>query len=166
MGSPDLIRTPDMSPRTALAIVALLAFASPALSQEAPAAPPPPAADAEAQAASAEAEAALEAKGEAFEAAMEAMEVEMQTAVTAAGGDQAKAAADLDAIVARYQPQADAFADDLDAFITSQLPSMPAEAQAQLVQVGPMMRAQITGAPATIRAGVLQAAASATPAAP
>lgn len=148
-----------MSLRTALAAAALLALASPAFAQDAPAADP--------AAAAAQAEAAFEAKAEAFEQAMAAMQGEMQTALTAAGSDQAKANADMDAIAARYQPQADAFANELDAFITSQLPVMPPEAQAQMAQIGPMLRGQITGAPATIKAGLIQqAAAAAAPATP
>lgn len=148
-----------MSLRTALAAAALLALASPAFAQDAPAADP--------AAAAAQAEAAFEAKAEAFEQAMAAMQGEMQTALTAAGSDQAKANADMDAIAARYQPQADAFANELDAFITSQLPVMPPEAQAQMAQIGPMLRGQITGAPATIKAGLIQqAAAAAAPAIP
>lgn len=149
-----------MSLRTALAAAAVLALASPVFAQEAPAADP-------AAAAAAQAEAAFEARAEAFQQAMGAMQGEMQAALTAAGSDRAKANADMDAIAARYQPQADAFANELDAFITSQLPVMPPEAQAQMAQMGPMLRGQITGAPATIKAGLIQqAAAAAAPAAP
>lgn len=154
MGSADPIQDPDMSLRTALAAAAVLAFATPAFAQDAPPADP-------AAAAAAQAEAAFEARAEAFQQAMVTMQGEMQTALTAAGADQVKANADMDAIAARYQPQADAFATDLDAFITSQLPVMPPEEQAQMAQMGPMIRAQITGAPATIKAGLLQAAAAA-----
>ena len=143
-----------MSIRMILAASAVLAFGAPAFAQDAPPAPPAaPAIDAAAQA-------AFEAKGEAFEAAVGQMTSEMQAAATAAGADTAKANADLDAIAARYQPLADAFADDLEAFIASQLPAMPAEAQAQMAQMGPMMRARITGVPAATKAGVLQAAAA------
>ena len=149
-----------MSLRTALAAAAVLALAAPGFAQEAPAADP-------AAAAAAQAEAAFEARAEAFQEAMGTMQDEMQTAMTAAGADRAKANADLDAIAARYQPQADAFANELDAFITSQLPVMPPEAQAQMAQMGPMLRGQIIGAPATIKAGLIQqAAAAAAPAAP
>lgn len=148
-----------MSLRIALA-VATLAFSAPAFAQDAPAPAPAPAAD-PAAAAAAQAEAAFEAKAEAFQQALGAMRGEMQAALTAAGADQAKANADMDAIAARYQPQADTFATELDAFITSQLPVMPPEEQAQMAQMGPMIRAQITGAPATIKAGLLQAAAAA-----
>ncbi|GLS02115.1 hypothetical protein GCM10007859_21360 [Brevundimonas denitrificans] len=142
-----------MSLRIALAAAAVLAFSAPAFAQDAPTADP-------AVAAAAQAEAAFEAKAQAFQQAMVAMQGEMQTALTAAGADQARANADMDAIAARYQPQAEAFANELDAFITSQLPVMPPEGQAQMAQMGPMLRGQIMGAPATIKAGLLQAAAA------
>lgn len=138
-----------MSIRMILAASALLAFGAPAFAQDAPPAPPAaPAVDAAAQA-------AFEAKGEAFEAAVEEMTREMQAAATAAAGDTAKANADLDAIAARFQPRADAFANELDAFLASQLPAMPPEVQAQMAQMGPMLRAQITGIPTATKAGVL-----------
>ncbi len=143
-----------MSLRTALAAAAVLALATPAFAQDAPAADP-------VAAAAAQAEAAFEARAEAFQQAMRAMQGEMQTALTAAGTDQVKANTDMDAIAARYQPQADAFAAELDAFITSQLPVMPPEEQAQMAQMGPMLRGQITGAPVSIKAGLIQAAAAA-----
>ncbi|MDP1777020.1 MAG: hypothetical protein Q8K90_00210 [Brevundimonas sp.] len=142
-----------MSLRIALAAAAVLALATPVFSQDAPAADP--------AATAAEAETAFEAKAETFQHAMMTMQGEMQTALTAAGADQARANADMDAIANRYQPQADAFAVELDAFITSQLPVMPPEGQAQMAQMGPMLRGQIMGAPATIKAGLLQAAAAA-----
>lgn len=147
-----------MSIRMILAASAVLAFGAPAFAQDAPPAPSAaPAIDPAAQA-------AFEAKGQAFEAAIEEMAREMQTAATAAGGDTVKANADLDAIAARYQPQADAFADDLEAFITSQLPAMPPEAQTQMAQMGPALRAQITGVPATTKARILQSVAAPAPA--
>ena len=148
-----------MSLRTALAAAAVLAFATPVFAQQAPVADP-------AAPAAAEAEAAFLAKADVFQQAMGTMQGEMQTALTAAGADQARANADLDEIAARYQPQADTFAAELDAFMTSQLSVMPPEAQAQMAQMGPMLRAQITSAPATIKAGLIQAAASAAPAVP
>ncbi len=148
-----------MSLRTALAAAAVLALATPVFAQTAPAADP--------VAEAAAAEAAFEAKAEAFQQALATMRGEMQAALTAAGADQVKANADMDAIAARYQPQADAFATELDAFITSQLPVMPPEAQAEMARMGPMVRAQVTGAPATIKAALLQqASAAAAPAAP
>ena len=48
----------------------------------------------------------------------------------------------------------------MDAFITSQIPVMPPEAQAQMAQMGQAVRAQITGAPATIKAELIQQAAT------
>ena len=141
-----------MSLRTALAAAAVLAFATPAFAQDAPAADTATAAAAQAN--------AFQARAEAFQQAMVSMRGEMQAAITASAGDQAKANADLDAVAARYQPQADAFAVELDAFITSQRSVMSSEDQAQMAQMGPVLRAQITGAPATIKAGVMAAAAA------
>ena len=85
-------------------------------------------------------------------------------AVAAAVADRGEGKASRAASAALYQPQAAALANELDAFITSQLPVMPPEAQAQMTQMGPTMRAQITGYPATIKAGVIQEAAAAAPA--
>lgn len=149
-----------MSLRLILAASAALAFASPALAQDAPAAPAaaegPSAADTEAQA-------AFEAKGEAFGARMEAMSGEMQAAVTAAAGDQASAATALDAIVARYQPEADTFATELEAFIASQMASAPEEQRAQMTAMGPVISAQVKGAPAELRARALASMTAAAP---
>ena len=86
------------------------------------------------------------------------MTSEMQAAATAASGDQAKASADLDAIAARYQPEADAFAETLKGFIASQMASLPPEAQAQAAMAGPMIDAQVRGIPAQAKAEVLAAA--------
>ncbi|MGV8930459.1 MAG: hypothetical protein ACOH1E_11965 [Brevundimonas sp.] len=140
-----------MTLRTALVAAAVLAFAAPAFAQDAPAADP-------VAAAAAEAEAAFEARAEAFQQAMEAMQGEMATAWTAAGTDQVKGNADLDAIAVRYQPRADAFASELEAFIASQIAVMPPEEQAQVAQMGPRLHSQITGAPASIKAEIIRAA--------
>jgi len=148
-----------MSLRIVLAASAVLAFAAPAAAQQAPAAPPAATADADA-------EAAFEAKGEAFGARMEAMGAEMQTAVSDAAGDRGKASAALDVIVAKYQPEADAFADELIAFINSQLANAPEEQRAQMTAMAPMISAQVKGAPAQVRAEALASMdAAAAPAA-
>ena len=153
-----------MSCRLILAATAALVLAGPAFAQTAPApAAPAPATPPAAEAPSA-AEAEIEAKGEVFEARMDAMRGEMQAAVTAAAGDRAKLSTDLDAIVARYQPDADTFATELSGFIASQAPSMPEEQRAQMTQMGPMLEAQIKGAPAAMKASALESVA--TPAAP
>lgn len=143
-----------MSFRAVLAASVVLAFAAPALAQEAPPAPAAaaPAAD--------PAEAAFEAEAEAFQARMETMGAEMQAAMTAAGGDSAKANTDLDAIVARYQPEADAFAASFEAFFAIKLAEAPEEQRSQMTQIGPMVSGQIKGAPAMVKMQMLQAAAA------
>ena len=45
-------------------------------------------------------------------------------------------------------------------FLAAQIPSMPPEAQAQMTQMGPVIRGQISAMPATIKARVLEAAAA------
>ncbi len=134
-----------MSVRIILAATAILAFAAPALAQTAPAAPPP---SVEAQD---PAEAAFEAKAEVFGARMETMAGEMQAAVTAAGGDQARATVALDALVATYQPEADAFAAELEAFLAGRLAGASEEQLAQMAAVGPMLMVQIKGGPKQAR---------------
>lgn len=158
-----------MSSRLLSAAVAalLLSGAAPALARQtapapapAPQAAPAPEADDEVQSPQ---EAAIEAAGEAFGARMEAMSQEMQAAATAAGTDKDKAKADLDAIQARYQPDADAFAATLTEFIRGQVGVVPedqrAGMQTALEQVGPT----ITGIPARVRAEVEQAVAAPAP---
>ena len=90
----------------------------------------------------------------------------MPSAAAAAGDDQARLSTDLDAIVARYQPDADAFAEEVKAFIASQTGAMPPEQQAQIAMMGPMIDAQVRGAPARAKAQVLAAASGAAPATP
>jgi hypothetical protein len=97
-----------------IVFAAALMATTPSLAQET-APPPPPASDTSA------AEAAIEARAEAFEGRIRQMGEEMGAAITAAGPDRAKRAADLDAIQARYQPEADAFASELEAFVLPQL---------------------------------------------
>lgn len=140
--------------RLALASAALLALSAPAQSQEAVPAPSAPTATAPAVT-----EADIEAAGEAFGLKMEAMGAEIATAVTAANGDMVKARADTDPIVARYQPDADAFA----AIVTGFFAAMPdGPEKAQMTAMAPMIEAEIKSAPAKARD---QALAPATPAA-
>ena len=110
----------------ALAAAALM-MAAPALAQTTPAPAPAPAAPATTAGPD---EDALEAASAAFEAQIEQMTTEIQSAKTAAGTDTAKANADADAIVARYQPKADAFAEMVKAFIATQ--PVPPEQQGQV----------------------------------
>lgn len=131
---------------------AVLLAATPALAQEAAPAPPPPASD------TAAAEAAFEARAEAFEGRIRQMGEEMGAAIAAAGADRAKRTADLDAIQARYQPEMDAFADDLEAFVMPQIAAMPAAEQAGARTGFDAGMAQLRGMPAMIRAQAEQAA--------
>ena len=149
-----------MSFRAVLAASAVFAFAAPALAQDA-SAPAPATSAAPAQSPD---EAAMEAKGEAFSNRMQAMAMEMQTAATAAAGNTTKASTDLDAIMARYQPDADAFAADLEAFIAAQSANGTAEDQAQAAAAGPALVAQMKGIPAMIKGQIMASlSAPATP---
>lgn len=145
-----------MSLRLLLLAAAAFALTGPAFAQEPPA--PPTAIEVDPAA-----EAALEARAELFESRMAQMEIDMQAAISAADGDQAKLTASLDDVVARYQPDADAFADELKVFIDSQIGAMPLEAQEALRSSAPLIDAQVRGAPAQARDGVLAAQAQ-TPA--
>lgn len=138
-----------MSSRLLSAAVAafFLTASAPAVAQQA--APPAP----QAEAAPLD-EAAMDAAGDAFGVRMEAMQAEMQNVLTAAGGDKDKAKSDLDAIQARYQPEADAFAETLTTFLRTKLAAMPADQQAEmqegLARLGPVIR----GIPAQVRGQV------------
>jgi hypothetical protein len=149
-----------MSMRIVLAASALLAFAAPALAQE-PQAPTPVAASAKSAA-----EIAFEAKGEAFKTRMEQMQTELEAAVTAAGADQVKGMADVDAILARYQPDIDSFITEFEAFIDAEAASETDETKrAELSGAKMGIRAALSGLPAQIRAGA-QAALTAQATAP
>ncbi|MGV9008082.1 translation initiation factor IF-2 [Brevundimonas sp.] len=147
-----------MSFRAILAASAVFAFAAPAFAQTPPPAPVAPAA-------ASPDEAAFQAKAQAFSALMEQMGTEMQAALTAAAGDSAKANTDMDAIAARYQPEADTFASEVEAFMATQ--ATTAEERAQMAAMGPAITAQIKGAPAMVKSQVLAAAtAAAAPSVP
>ena len=137
------------------AAVAVLALTTPAFAAGQAAAPAPQAAPAPAQEADSPEEAAFEAKAEAFGQVMETMAGEMQAA--AAQADKTKAKADLDAIQAKYQPQVDAFAEDVQTFAVS-------SGQATPEQLAPAIQ-QIKGIPADVR-GKIDAAAATAAAAP
>jgi hypothetical protein len=134
-----------------IVFAAALMVAVPALAQET-APPPPPATD------TAAAEAAIEARAEAFEGRIRQMGEEMGAAITAAGPDRAKRAADLDAIQARYQLEADAFASELEAFVGPQFAALPADQQAGARSGFEAGMAQIRGLPAMVRAQAEQSA--------
>lgn len=94
------------------------------------------------------------------------MAEEMGAAVEAAGADTARRDAALDAIVTRYQPEADAFAAELQTFADSQLAGMPADQQTAMRNGIAATLTQIRGVPAMVRAQVEQAATAPAPATP
>lgn len=152
-----------MSIRMILAASAVLALGAPAFAQDAPAATPatPPAAEAVDPA-----EAALDAKGEAFGARMQTMGAEMQSAITAAAGDKTAADAALDAIVARYQPEADAFSAELKTFFDARATTGTEEEKAEMATAASTVVPMIQGLPAMVRGRIQQAAAAPAPATP
>ena len=94
-------------------------------------------------------EADVEAQAEIFETAIEAMTEEMEAAIKTAGG-AAAAKPQLDAIQAKYQLDADAFANTLDKFVDAQLTVLPAEARASMEAVRSAVSV-VRGAPAMAR---------------
>ena len=134
--------------RLALTATALLALSGPVLAQQAATAAPVAAAAAPVT------EADIQAAGEAFGAKMEAMGQELGTAVAAANGDAARARANTDPIVAKYQPDADAFSAMLTGFFAA-MPEGPQKAQ--MTAMAPIIEAEIKGAPAKARDQALAA---------
>ena len=128
--------------RLALTATALLALSGPVLAQQAApaarvAAAPAPVTEADIQAA-----------GDAFGARMEALSQELGTAVAAANGNAARARTNTDPIVARYQPEADAFSALLTRFFAA-MPEGPEKTQ--ITAMAPIIEAEIKGAPGKIR---------------
>lgn len=119
-------------------------------------------------------EAEFEALAQAFGRRMEGMAGEMQAAINEAAGDAAKQDAALDAVEARYQTDADAFASALETFLNHQASLAgegAAEAQAQVATALSAALPQIRTLPQQVRAraeqaAVAAAAAPSTPAAP
>lgn len=161
-----------MSLRILLAASAVLAFAAPALAlaQEAPAAAPAAPAAAEAETPS-PAAIELEAKGEAFKVRMDEMKGEIEAAIAGAGTDQTKGLADVDAILARYQPDIDGFVAAFDTFIDAEAAAAPNETErAELLGAKAGVGAALSGLPGQVRAAAeaalaAQATAAAAPAA-
>ena len=144
-----------VSPSLILLVVALSTLAPAVTAQTAPATPaetPAPG------------EAAFEATAEAFGARMEAMQAEMQTAVADAGGDAARQAASLDAIEARYQPDADAFATAFETFMNQQMAAAPETERAGMLAGLTQALPQLRSVPRLVRTQIEQAAAAAAPA--
>ena len=132
---------------------ALAVLASPALAQEAPAAPAAPEAVAPETAPSAKSaeELAIEAEAAAFSAAMKAMQDELVKTTTPQ---------EADAVVVKYQPQADALADRMSAFLLANAdrPENAAEREELLTEAARGVRF-VRELPAFIRSAVDQAVA-------
>lgn len=146
-----------VSPSLILLVVALSTLAPAVDAQTAPTTP------AEAPAPD---EAEFEAIAEAFGTKMEAMQAEMQTAVADAGGDAARQAAALDAIEARYQPDADAFATAFEAFLNQQMAAAPETERPGMLAGLAQALPQLRSIPRLVRTQVEQAAAQAATPAP
>lgn len=140
--------------RRLILTAALAVLATPALAQEtpAPAAPvAPEAAAPEAPAAKSAEELAIEVEAAAFSAAMKAMQDELVKTTTPQ---------EADAVVAKYQPQADALADRMSAFLLANAdrPENAAEREGLLTEAARGVRF-VRELPAFIRTAVDQAIA-------
>lgn len=139
-----------LSIRLSLMAAAAVFVAAPAFAQTTDTAPAAPTAPAQTAPAT-DAEAELRVASEAFQGRMEAMAAELAPVVAAAGTDAAKARTDTDPILARYQAEAQTFADKVGAFVTAQAALEGAEAQTEAAQFLPMIQQRIQGVPAQIR---------------
>ena len=150
---------------TLAAAAATLAFAAPAVAQDAaPAAPAQGPAVTAAPAMSPE-DTAFEAKGMAFEAETQKMGVELQAVMEDAALDNATKKTRANAIVDGYEPKFEAFAVELETFMRA-LAAKPERAaqKDQILAAATAGPAQVRAVPAQIRASIDQAlAAPATP---
>jgi len=141
--------------RRLILTAAFAVLTSPALAQETPASPAPAAAQAAASetpapATSAE-ELAIETEAAAFSAAMKVMQDELVKTTTRE---------EADAVVAKYQPQADALADRMSAFLLANAdrPENAAEREELLTEAARGVRF-VRELPAFIRSAIDQAVA-------
>lgn len=153
---------------TPLAATAALLLAGPVLAQEAAPTAPAAAAPAAPERVKSAEELALEADAQAFQSRMQAMRGEIGAAMQASAGDQAKATADIDLVLARYQPEIDGFAGKVETFLNGQAALTSDEGQKQgLAAAATQASASIRTIPDQVRASVQQAftAAATAPAA-
>jgi len=110
-------------------------------------------------------EAAFEAKGEAFNAEAQRMKAELDAVIEDPALDPAAKQTRADAIIMRYEPTFNAFADELAAFFRT-FAEKPenAENKDQILAAAEAAPAQIRAIPAQIRQAVAQAVTA--PAAP
>lgn len=145
--------------RPLLAAVVLLAVApAPILAQE-PA--PPAAAPAPAPEPMTPEQAAFTARGEAFQTRLEAMNGELEQAMADPATDAAGKTAATNAILARYQPDVDAFAGELEAFLRAQaeLPENAAK-RADMLAAAATAPAAVRGIPDMVRQAIAEALAA------
>ena len=149
----ETARRPKETSMRRLILTAVLAvLASPVLAQEAsPTAETPAAPDAVAAPAKSTEELAIEAEAKAFSEALVKMQQELVVITTPEEGD---------AVVARYQPQADALADHMSVYLLAYAdrPENAAEREALLSDAAKAV-ASVRGFPAFIRSAVDQAVA-------
>lgn len=145
---------------SSLTLAAALFVAAPVVAQTPPPAP-------EAAAPMSPEEQALNTKAQAFSAEMQRMGTELEAAVTAAGTDQAKAMTDVDAVLARYRPGIDTFADEVAAFLNAEsAKATDPEEKSGLAQAATSASTAIRGIADQARAQIQQGLANPAPAAP
>ena len=143
----------------AAAAAALAVCAAPAIVSAQETAPAAPAA----QPAPSPEEAAVQAKGGAFNAEAERMKAELDAVIEDPALDAAAKQTRADAIITRYEPTFNAFADELGAFFRT-FAEKPenAENKDQILAAAEAAPAQIRAVPAQIRQAVAQAVAAPT----
>lgn len=154
---------------TPLAATAALMLAAPVMAQDAPVAPPVIAAAPAPEPAKSAEELALEADAAVFQTTMQTMSADIGNAMVAAAGDAAKATADVDVVLARYEPQIEAFAVKVETFLAAQAAASTVEAEkTALAAASAQASLGLRSIPAQVRASVLaqMTAPAAAPAAP
>ena len=103
----------------------------------------------------------FEVTAQAFGARMEAMQDEMAAVITNTAADPARRDSELDAIEARYQPEADAFAVVVQTFAMGQAALLPQDRQAEMQGQIEAALPQIRGVPNQVRTAIEAAAVQA-----
>ncbi|MNT18313.1 hypothetical protein D3C72_1535050 [compost metagenome] len=155
-----------MSLRLALAATTILALAAPTFAQEAPAAAPQAAASEEATPEEAKSPEVLafEAKAAAFDLRLVQLQSELEAAIASAAGDQAKGMAEVEIILARYEPEIDAYAPEMEAFYDSQIAAADDPQREALINTKTQKSAFIRGMTSHVRKVAPQFIMTAAPA--
>lgn len=147
-----------MNLRTALAAAAVLAFSTPVMAQAAgqPAAPTAPARQPSPE------ELAFNQSAQAFDGRMQTMIGEIQAMLADQGSDAAQKRANLETILGSYTPEINAFADQLQSFLSgAQARSTDPQEQAAIAEALQNGPANVRAIPDQVRQGVSQAIAQA-----